>query len=157
MKKTISTTREYAEMMYHLHKQGTGNKVGELLYGRIHTKGDEFTEVDIVQSRKLKKDYKCSMGQCYYNAQKIMIGNPMQFHYYEGWVGRIIPIEHGWLVDRSTSLVVDPTLTKLKKKGDYFGITVPKTLINKTWNEEQVARQLIWEYLLAKVNSNGTR
>ncbi len=157
MKTTINTTREYAEMLYHLHKQGTMNEVGALLYARILRIGDEFKEVDVAQSRKMKKEFKCQVGWYYYNAQKIMIAYPMCYRYYEGWVSHIIPLEHGWLVDRSTGLVVDPTITKVKKKGDYFGITIPKTLITKVWSEDGMARQLIWEHLLSKVNGNGNR
>lgn len=152
MKTKISTTREYAEMLYALHTQGTMNKVGASLYAKILRTGNEFNEVDTVQSRRLKKEFHCKLGQCYYNAQKIMIQYPMCYRYYEGWVGYIIPLEHGWLVDRNTGLVVDPTMSRVKKKGDYFGISIPKKFINEVWNEEQMARQLIWDHLLASVN-----
>jgi len=157
--KKIGTTREYAEMLYHLHRQGTMNEVGEKIYKRILTKGDEFKEVDTKQSRQLKKEFSCKLGQCYYNAQMIMISNPRRFYYYEGWMSYIIPLEHGWLVDRQTGLVVDPTLNKVKKKGDYFGLKIPVKVFMTIQEDENMARQVMFDYLTRAVrgNSNGER
>ena len=155
MKKRISSTREYAEMLFHLHKQGIHNETGAEIYARILRNGKEFTEVDTATSRKLKKEYHCKLGQCYYNAQKIMLEySHSNYDYYEGWVAYIIPIEHGWLVDKDTGLVVDPTMSKVKKKGDYFGIKIPRRVYHESWNHEHVGRQVIWTYLLERVNGN---
>lgn len=156
MKKTIGTTREYAEMVYHLHVQGTRNQTGIDIYARLLKTGVEFKEVDTVQSRKLKKEFKLKLGQCWYNAQKVMISGYREFDYYEGYVGYIIPLEHGWLVERSTGLVVDPTLNKIKKKGDYFGIKIPRVRIHRMWSETGMSRQMIWDYLMEKTK-NGSK
>lgn len=157
MKKHISSTREYAEMLFHLHRQGTQNQTGVNMYASILRIGKEFKEVDMKESRRLKKEYHCKLGYCYYNAQKIILDGSNEFDYYEGWVGYIIPLEHGWLVSKETGLVVDPTLNKVKKRGDYFGIKIPRRVYHESWNHEHTGRQVMWTYLLERTNGNKAR
>jgi len=145
----ITTTREYVEMIYSLHRQGTMNAAGAVIYERFLKEGKAFTEVGVKQSKKLKKSNGYKTRECYYNCQRISMHDPA-FDYYEGHASRIIPVEHAWVVDGETGLVIDVTWDGIKKKGDYFGVKIPKKIFTKIWLKDGMARQVIWDYLLGE-------
>lgn len=84
-------------------------------------------DIDKVQSRKIQKQFRSKIKECYSNAWMVHVIKP-EYKYFVGWVNGIIPIEHAWLV--KDGKVIDPTLA-VNHNGDaerfgseYFGVEV---------------------------------
>jgi GNAT superfamily N-acetyltransferase len=69
--------------------------------------------------------------ECYSNATKMMLRNPGKYNYAEGYYASShlpMPIDHAWLVEKKTGMVVDPTLG-WQPTARYFGVAYPKQFV----------------------------
>ena len=89
---------------------------------------DEFSVLNVAESLKLSRKYRCEIKNCYSNCLRIATRDS-GYQYVEGYGMSVIPIEHAWLVNENGE-VIDPTwvLTGEHFTTDYFGVRVP---INK--------------------------
>lgn len=77
------------------------------------------------------KEKRGPQHMCYMNAGRLAI-DKSQYTYCEGYVSiHGVPIEHAWCIDRQ-GRVVDVTITDGDGIGEYFGIAISTTYLQRT-------------------------
>jgi hypothetical protein len=75
---------------------------------------------------------------CYMNAFQLATSHPSKYTYVEGYIHiAVLPVEHAWVVDNKTGMVVDPTMNppeegKTVYALGYFGVPIKEKYLIAT-------------------------
>jgi len=114
--------------------------------------GKLYNNINKEYSLKLSKYAK--IKRCFDNCIKLT-SRYKKLEYIEGYAYNIIPIQHGFMLNRKNE-VIDPTLAILNRFGsEYFGVLIPQGIISilrfraKTF---EPLSYVYWRYLKEKNN-----
>ncbi len=105
-------------------------------YELVEKDGKFFTVAELPENLRTSKYLSSRVKECYRNAATLVLDNPDQYIYCEGFSTSFgIPMSHAWAVDNKTGKVVDPTWSSrnnLSPGKSYFGIAFSTDYLRKT-------------------------
>lgn len=125
----MNTSHEYVQTIIKMHAAlPHGQQKIAKIWQQFETLAVEADRVDWPASWALAVRHRTQMKACFQNCRRIALKKP-RYQYQEGIATAIIPIEHAWLIDTSTGLLIDPTLCldfrNQTRAVDYFGVPIP--------------------------------
>ena len=114
-----------------------------------------FNKVDQEKSKELSKYAK--IKECYRNCYIVFAENEKKYDYYQGYSWNndlFFPIEHTFLVDKKTKLVIDPTYALKEVNGfshGYIGIKIPKLQLSRLMLQSGHFRNFLMDIYKMKV------
>lgn len=152
------TARDYVEGVLQLWSQSDQTSLQRQIYQYILDHGQEFDRSLVLSkaSAGLRARLGARTKECFYNAQRAAILEPMRYRYFEGFAVSLIPVHHAWIVT-DQGAVLDPTWVNLPQRTElnYFGMEIPYQVVMEEWLQTEVANDLLLShvrYLLAQKN-----